>query len=258
MNTLKRNRSRMYACVALLASWVLPGMAAAEDYSLTNVQIFYTGDAKTDVGTGTGTSDKKLAVFRFEHYGTWQYGDNYINLDYFRGKDLGGTGAGSFGGDTRDATFFVYVPRVSLKKTFGWGGGNGFVKDIYLAGRLELASYGDFHAENIGVSFDLAVPGTAFFEQDFYTRYTNFDDGREWLSRTLWLAPFKLGSLGAHYDGLVLIKSTDAAGTDVFTQQDFLLDVVQRGVVQAGVRLEYHHSDDYTRFSPYLMLKVVF
>lgn len=258
MHASKRNRSRRWALAALLTAWMLPGMAAAEDYSLTNLQMFYTNNAKSDVGTGTGTSDEKLAVFRFEHYGTWKYGNNYINLDYFRGRDLGGEGAGSFGGDTKDSTFFVYVPRISLKQTFGWGGGDGFVKDIYLAGRLELASYGDFHANNVGVSFDLAVPGTAFFEQDFYVRRTNFDDGNQWLSRTLWLAPFKLGSLGAHYDGLVLIKSADTAGTDLFTQQDLLIDVVPRGMVQAGVRLEYHRTDDDARFSPYLLLKIVF
>ncbi len=129
----------------------------------------------------------------------------------------------------------VHVPRIGLKKTFGWGGGNGLVKDICLA-----------------------VPGTAFFEQDFYVRPTNFDEGNQWLSRTLWLAPFKLGSLGAHYDGPVLIKRTNVAGTDLFAQQDLLIDVVPRGMVQAGVRLEDHHSEDESRFSPHLMFRAVF
>lgn len=103
MNTSNRNPAGLHACVVLLSAMLFSGAAAAEDYSLTDLQILYTGKSKADAGTGTGTSDEKLTNFRFEHFGVWNYGDNYINLDYYRGKDLGGTGSGSFGGEIHQA-----------------------------------------------------------------------------------------------------------------------------------------------------------
>ena len=245
---------RLWACLALIGL-LLWGPAYSEDFSSTDIQALYTTRAKTDAGTGQGTADEKLTTFRFEHFGTWKYGDNFIDLDWFHGKEVGGKAAGSFGTETSDSYFFIYVPRVSLSKTLGFSLGDGFIKDIYAAVRLERASYANFRADNLGLSVDLKVPGTVFFEQDFYLRQTNFDVGNKFLSRTVWLAPFSLGGLSAHFDGLVLIKTTDNAGTDVFSQLDLLADLTSKGGIQTGIRFEYHRAKDYSRSTPYVMLK---
>ena len=230
----------------------------AEDFSLTDVQAYYTTRAKADPGDGTGTRNEDLAVLRAEHYGTWAYGNNYIDLDLFMGTQVGGKGAGAGGGDASHQFFFTYQPRLSLGALFGSGTGTGLVKDVFAVYRMERGSYGDFRADNFGLSLDVAVPGTAFFEQDFLARSTNFDRSTKFLSRTVWLAPFDVHGLGVHFDALVLIKSTDASGTDVFAQPDLLFDLLPKGRLQLGTRLEYHSARAYSRFTPYVLLKWIF
>lgn len=246
------------ACAAISSTSV-----HAEDYSSTNVQLFTTNRSKADVFNGTGTADEKMTAFRAEHYGTWTYGDNYIALDLFNGKNVGGPTAGSFGANTSNQTYFVYQPRVSLSKTVGLNLGGGLVKDIYATYRREQASYGNFYSNNYGVSFDLAVPGTVFFEQDFMYRSTSVDTDSNWLSRTVWLAPFNVGGVGVHFDGLLLVKSTDNFGANVLAQPDLLVDVLPKGRLQVGLRLEYARYKSlggarYSRTTPYLMAKLAF
>lgn len=252
--------------VRIVAVWVvscalllLAGPSQAEEFSSTDLQVLYTpflDRDDPDLGNGIFTSSNRLTAARLEHYGTWKYGDNFFCADLTEGTRVGGSGSGSFGSDTRAHIFLVYVPRFSLTKIADKPL-SGFVKDVYLAGRLERASYGSYMAENIGISFDLKIPGTVFFEQDFYARKTNYDKGAEFLSRTVWLAPFAVGPVGLHFDGLALVKTTDN-GVNAFTQLDFLADLLKNGQLQAGIRLESAYYKHYERNTPYLMVKWVF
>lgn len=245
----------LFICTLILAS--NPGHA--EEFSSTDFQVLYTpflNKSDPDLGNGIFTKDNSITAVRLEHYGTWKYGDNFLSADLTEGRNVGGNTSGSFGARTDSQLFLVYVPRLSLTKLADKPL-NGFIKDVYLAGRLERASYGSYQAENIGISFDLKIPGTVFFEQDFYVRRTNYDKGPEFLSRTVWLAPFSAGPVGMHLDGLALIKSTDK-GPNVFTQLDLLADVFNKGQIQAGIRLESAFYRHYERNTPYLMLKWVF
>lgn len=254
---------RHVAGLSLLACLGNANLAQAETFSITNVQMFATNKAKADAFNGYGTADEDLTVFRAEHFGGWEYGDNYINLDLFHGADVGGNGSGSFGADTKHHTFFVFQPRLFLPGLKNIGDGEAFVRNVYFSYRREQASYGNFYSDNAGISLDLAVPGTQFFEIDFLARKTNVDDGTKWLTRVVWLAPFNIGRLGAHFDGLVLVKSTDDFGTNILAQTDLLFDVLNKGQLQAGIRLEHARYDDpaggdYSRTSPYLMVKLFF
>ena len=254
---------RHVAGLSLLACLGCASLAQAETFSITNVQLFTTNNAEADVFNGYGTADEDLTVFRAEHFGGWEYGDNYINLDLFHGADVGGNGSGSFGADTKQHTFFVYQPRLFLPGLKNIADGEAFVRNVYFSYRREQASYGNFYSDNAGISLDLAIPGTQFFEIDFLARKTNVDDGTKWLTRVVWLAPFDIGRLGAHFDGLVLVKSTDDFGTNILAQTDLLFDVLNKGQLQAGIRLEHARYDDpaggdYSRTSPYLMAKLFF
>ncbi len=238
---------------------LVSGPSHAEEFSSTDLQVLYTpflDRDDPDLGNGIFTDSNRLTAVRLEHFGTWEYGDNFFCTDLTEGNEVGGKGSGSFGGDTESHLFLVYVPRLSITKLANTPL-KGFVKDVYLAGRLERASYGSYMAENLGISFDLKIPGTAFFEQDFYARNTNYDKGVEFLSRTVWLAPFSAGPVGMHFDGLALVKTTDN-GVNAFTQLDLLADVFNKGRLQAGVRLESAYYKDYERNTPYFMLKWVF
>lgn len=251
-------------CLMICSLLLVSGPSQAEEFSSTDLQVLYTpflDKDNPDLGNGIFSNSNRLTAARLEHFGTWKYGDNYFSVDLTEGSTVGGKGSGSFGSDSNAHLFLVYVPRFSLTKisnTQMTGTPlDSFVKDMYLAGRLERASYGSYRAENIGISFDLKVPGTAFFEQDFYARKTNYDDGVEFLSRTVWLAPFTVGPVGMHFDGLALVKTTDN-GLNAFTQLDFLVDVINKGQLQAGIRLESAHYKHFDRDTPYFMLKWVF
>ena len=262
MKHMQKVRFWMLAAVIAACMMLPAGPVRAEDFSSTDLQLLYTpflDKDDPDLGNGIFTSSNRLTAARLEHYGTWKYGDNFFCADLTEGTKVGGSGSGSFGGDTRAQIFLVYVPRISLSKVTQtpMTALNGFVKDVYLAGRLERASYGSYQAENVGISFDLKVPGTVFFEQDFYARKTNYDKGAEFLSRTVWLAPFKAGPVGLHFDGLALLKTTDN-GANLFTQLDFLADILKEGRLQAGIRLESAYYKHYERNTPYIMLKWVF
>ena len=258
--SMLNSRFRIAAvCIVSCALLLLAGPSRAEDFSCSDLQLLYTpflDKDDPDLGNGIFTSSNRLTAARLEHYGTWKYGDNFFSVDLNEGSKVGGSGSGSFGSDTRAHLFLVYVPRVSLTKIANKPL-SGFVKDVYVAGRLERASYGSYTAENIGISFDLKIPGTVFFEQDFYARKTNYDKGAEFLSRTVWLAPFAAGPVGLHFDGLALVKTTDN-GVNAFTQLDFLADLLKNGRLQAGIRLESAFYKHYERNTPYLMVKWVF
>lgn len=250
----------LLAVALVVCSLVAEGRVGhAEDFSSTDLQLLHTpflDRNDPDLGNGIFTNNNQLYAARLEHFGTWKYGDNFICIDLTEGKQVGGAGAGSFGANSGEQLFLVYVPRVSVTKVMDRPL-KGFVKDLYLAGRLERASYGNYKAENVGVSVDLKVPGTVFFEQDFYARRTNYDKGAEFLSRTVWLAPFSVGTVGLHFDGLALVKTTDN-GANVFTQLDFLADLLHKGQLQAGIRLESAYYKHYDRNTPYFMVKWVF
>lgn len=255
---------RTLACALLLCSLLLAsGPSRAEEFSCTDLQVLYTpllDKDEPDLGNGIFTDSNRLTAARLEHFGTWKYGDNFFSVDLTEGSKVAGSGSGSFGGDTTSHTFLVYVPRFSVTKVLGMEPSApiaGVVKDVYLAGRLERASYGSYTAENVGLSVDLKIPGTAFFEQDFYARKTNYDKGTEFLSRTVWLAPFTLGPVGMHFDGLALVKTTDN-GANAFTQLDLLADLLAKGQLQAGIRLESAHYKHFDRDTPFLMVKWVF
>jgi hypothetical protein len=94
-------------------------------------------------------------------------------------------------------------------------------------------------------------------------RKTSVDASTKWLSRTVWLAPMNVGGMDIHFDGLILVKSTDNFGTNVLAQPDLLIDVLPKGRLQAGVRVEYARyktpgGGSYRRTTPFLMAKLVF
>jgi nucleoside-specific outer membrane channel protein Tsx len=263
VSTSRQFKRRVIPAVLAAASISGAGVAQAEDYSLTDIQLLTTHRSKADVFNGTGTRDEKLTVLRAEHFGTWAYGDNLINLDLFHGERVGGGASGSFGTDTGNQMFFIYQPRISFSRLAGREAGQGFIKDVYLTARREQASYANFWANNVGVSFDLNLPGVAFFEQDFMIRKTSVDASTRWLSRTVWLAPINVGGMGIHFDALILVKSTDEFGTNVLAQPDLLIGLLPKGRLQAGVRVEYARykmpgGASYRRTTPFVMAKLVF
>jgi nucleoside-specific outer membrane channel protein Tsx len=258
---------KLLSALAFLAAGFAVPALAAETYEFTDAVIEYTDNAKYDPIYGTGTDDQKLTTLRLEHFGVNGVGDNYINAEVYFGKNVGNipsfaAGAGSFGDNNQSNQFLVYNPRLSASKITGSDWSAGFIKDFYLAGRLEVESYANFRSPSIGLSVDLKVPGASFFEQDLYFRrsfYTgNTTTGGTLYSRTVFVFPVTAGPINAKIYGLLLInKRRDAYGTEEFFQPDLMFPIGHTGI-ELGYRHEIHRYDGYFRQSPTFMAKWFF
>ncbi len=236
--------------------FVTPVMA--EDYSATDVQILYGVNAKADAVNGTGTSNEKLTTVRFEHYGTFSLGDNYLSLDLFRGGQVGGQGAGSFGGDSKYQSFFVYMPRLSISKLTEKSLEFGPLKDVGLTTRFEYSSYANYRAVGPGLSFTWDVPGLAYLETAAYARKTNFS-GTHPLIRVVWIAPFTVAGLHFSADGLLLYSRPDNLGSNILAQPELRFSLDSNKKIDLGVRVEYAAysagGTHYSRTTPMLMAR---
>jgi nucleoside-specific outer membrane channel protein Tsx len=257
---MKSTRSSLKAAI-VAASFLFTSVAVAEDFSVTSATILYTTKSKADPVLGTGTGDEKLTTFQFEHFGGNAIGDIYIDAEVFNGKLVGGPSSGSFGGNTQNQSLIVFNPRLSLGKTTGNKFELGPISDVSLIARFERASYADFRSDNFGVSFNFKVPGVAYLESGILRRSTNFYSGKA-LWRTVWFAPMDLGSSKLHFNGLLLVNGTEVNGTEVFARPELLYQFDSKGMIQAGVRLEYHGykiaGKNYRRTSPNVMAKWTF
>lgn len=252
---MKSLNSSLVVLVAAV-SGAMPAMA--EDYSSTDVQVLYTTHAKADAVNGTGTQDEAMSTIRFEHFGTYSLGDNYFSLDLFKGNQVGGAGAGSFGGDAGYQSFFVWMPRVSLSKLTGKSMVFGPLQDIGLTARVEVASYGNYAAQAPGVSLTWKVPGLAYLETALYSRKSNFS-GSHSLLRVVALAPFAVGGMKFNADALLLVSNPDGLGTNVLFQPELRVALDAAGKIEAGIRIEHVSYQaggvDYSRTTPNLMLR---
>lgn len=244
-------------CAALSAS-ICSSVSLAEDYSATDVQLLYTTRSKADPVNGTGTSNEKLTSFRFEHYGTFKYGDSYLNFDNYYGENVGGPGAGSFGGNASNQQYATWMPRISLGKLLGEPLQFGPIMDVSLAARVEYASYGNFRAHGFGPSVDLKVPAFDYIQVRYLWRDTNYDKHHGFL-HTAWGTAFAAGSRKVHFDGYFWTTATDSNGRRLFAEPDLTIDIDPKGTFQAGLRVTRDtyklNGASYSRNSPQFILK---
>ncbi|HRP26012.1 outer membrane protein OmpK [Thauera sp.] len=266
----KRLAALLTSCGVALGMATAYSAHAVESWQNTNVNIGYTTNSKFDPVFGTGTEDKKLTTVRLEHFGVHEYGDNYFFFDTYHGKGVGnffGDGAGSFGEETGNQYFGVWNPRLSLSRISGKDLSFGIIKDVNLAARLERGSYANFRADNLGLAFDLDVPGFSFFETDFYGRRARFTgDGGDAVKTLFWrtfaILPFEFGGFQFTWSPLLLVNfNNEERGTTVFVQPDLWLKINSH--FDIGYRHEYARysktdaegGGTYSRHTPTLQLR---
>jgi len=239
-----------------------PGFCYAADYPEFNINVLSamaTGNSKADPILGTGTSDKNLTTYQFEHFSTFKYGDIYLDAELYKGHDVGGEGAASGGSGKDSQSLLVANPRLSLGKMTGRSFAFGPITDVSLIARWEDASYGDFRSRNYGLSLNFDVPGFAYFESGLLQRTTNYNDPT-WLWRSYLISkPWEIAGQQFNFTLLSLINGTDHNGTEYFTRPEVLWHVDKAGAFQLGVRVETHHydigGDRYERVSPNIIFK---
>ncbi len=171
-----------YLALSLLATAGANTQAA--EWSTTNVQLLY--------GDGYELGDNAMAIMTLEHANGWKYGDNFFFVDVSNPLDKG---TGFYG---------EFSPRLSLGKISGKDLSFGIVKDVLLAGTLEMGE--DLRAYLVGVGFALDLPKFAFADVNLYYR----ESERDWLAEQTdagaqvtidWLLPFELGGQKLAFEG---------------------------------------------------------
>jgi hypothetical protein len=265
-------KNHLVACLTSLAIASTLGIQVAqatEVFQTTDVTFGYTNKAKFDPVYGTGTSDEKQTVMRLEHLGVHSFGDNYFSIDSYRGNEAGnipalsaaGLNAGSFADNTKYQYLILWLTRGSLLKLVGAKPGAGLIKDVYAEYRMERGSYANFHSDNVGVSFDLNLPGFTWFQTEFLARKSHFtgataDDRKTSLFwHTVAILPFDVGGLSFTFMPLLQMNFSKGPNeTDTFIQPDLWLKI-KNTPFEVGYRHEYHKFKNYKRTSPTAMVK---
>jgi len=250
----------------LIASFVLLScgsqIAQADDFNVNVLSVLHTSNSKADPVLGTGTSDKDLTTFQFEHFSSFKYGDIYLDAELYSGDDVGNEEELGISAGKNTQSLFVANPRLSLSKMTGRSFSYGPISDVSLIARWERASYGDFRSNNYGVSLNFNVPGFSYFESGLLQRKTNYNNAT-WLWRSYLISkPWTMLGQDFNMTLLSLINGTDHNGTEVFLRPELLWHIDEPGSVQLGVRLETHHykieGDQYERYTPNLVFKWFF
>ncbi|GMG87077.1 outer membrane protein OmpK [Biformimicrobium ophioploci] len=147
-----------------------------------------------------GTDDSSRSVITFEHVSGHSWGDVFMFADYLKSSD------------DSEELYTEISPRLSLGKLGGKELSWGPVKDVLVAGTIELGNFEDpdrltatgphFMNTLTGVGFDLQVPGFAFVQANVYHRNNEDKANNEQLT-LVWAAPFKLGTAEFVYDGFI-------------------------------------------------------
>ncbi|MGK2953147.1 MAG: outer membrane protein OmpK [Thiobacillus sp.] len=222
-----RSTSHILA-LSLLASASMTSQAA--EWSTTNVQALY--------GDGYELGDKSMAIMTLEHANGWKYGDNFFFLDVSN-PTAAGTGY-----------YAEFSPRLSLGKISGKDMSFGIVKDVLVAGTLEMGE--DLRASLIGVGLALNLPKFAFADLNLYYRKSE----RDWLAvqtdagaqATIdWLLPFEVAGQKIAFEGFADYAWGEKGGSapkadNLVAGPRLLIDVGNwfgaPGTLQAGVEYQ--------------------
>jgi nucleoside-specific outer membrane channel protein Tsx len=247
------------AAALLAATALLPAAHATEVFQNTDLILGYTSQGKPDGVFGTGTSDNKAASLRFEHFGVHGFGDNYFFVDDVQGNQVAGPGAGSFGKDTQHQYTLVWNARVSASKLSGQPLAFGPVSDVSLMYRMERASYANYAANMVGPSFDLKLPGFAWFQTSvlFNKQSHSFAGPQDRQGHVFWhtfaILPFELGGAKFSFSPLLWVNFAKGAGkTETYVEPDLWLKL-GGSPVDLGLRVQYHALKGYSRTSPTLL-----
>ncbi len=190
------NVKQLITALCLFFGWV---HTAAAELIWSSFSLSYLKGNDYEVG------DSKRDVLTVEHASGSTWGDNFFFLDHLSSDD--GT----------VTNYFELAPRLSLSYVSGTKLSLGPINDVYIATTWEG---GEFNNYLYGVGFNISVPGTKYFNVNFYKANNDLWDDDEQVTIT-WGIPFTLASAEFLYDGFLdYSSSSDTNATETnFTSQ---------------------------------------
>ncbi len=223
----------------------------SESFSTTNCQLL-TGSKFQDHFYGYNTNTGEMRTLTLEHFGVWDYGDNFFFMDLVTGQFLDFIGTPT-GNKTR--MYGEWSLRLSVSKLLKSDLSILLLKDMYLAGQVNRDGEG-FHAELIGLGSDLNLPLFSLFSFNAYSRKDNFNS-RTWQTTFVWILPL---SPFLHTEGFMDLYGSDNNGMEIGTQSQVLVDIGALlgkvpGKFQVGLEWYIHNNDNLNSSVPQAMLK---
>ena len=221
----------------------------AEEYSKTAVKFLY-GSNFHDPQFDTDTQDGRMGTIQLQHFGLWNYGENYFEADLYQGNFVGD--GISDGNSSR--IFAKWVTRLSAAKISGKAEGFqfGVVRDLLLAARIDRQGNG-FYANMVGVGLTLFPNSSLKVGSDFYLRKDKFNHAT-FQASPYWHLPFQSGSAQFLATGFIDLAGTDLFGADLSSTPEFLWDAgavfKENDRLLLGVALSYHHNSVTHDFAP--------
>jgi nucleoside-specific outer membrane channel protein Tsx len=243
MNTHRVPPSARRVAFALIAALLAPAAQADGGFSTTNVQLLQGYSFKDNL-LGYDTYGGTMTTVTINHFSTWEYGDNFLFGDAYRGNFKGGYGADLYG---------EWHPRLFLNKLAGLPAG-GVVRNWGVAAELNQGR--GFTALMAGPGFDLALPGFVVAGVNLYYRYdTVYIPGvvdiytHTWQLSPFWTVPFSLGKAQFLFTGFLDLTTNHDKKLDLMTQPELLVDVgallgQKAGKLHAGVEWYLHSYAD--------------
>jgi len=210
---MQKGLNRLTTLLILVTMLVVCGatqaLAGAAQWQSSNLQYLYGNNFKL--------GDETRSTITFEHANGWKYGDNFFFVD-ITNPDRSG--------DKTDTGFYGEIsPRLSIGKIAGKDLSFSIVKDVLVAGTLEVGE--GFHNQLYGLGFSLDLPTFAFFDLNIYVRDNLNESGTTYQITPVWALPFSIGSVKMVFEGFI-----DFAGKEGNTAANF--DAQPRLLVDLG------------------------
>lgn len=233
------------------AALTLSAGAHAADWSDTEISVlhgkkFHDNDNDVDIAK---------TIVTLQHASGYKYGRNFFFVDMIKSD-----GADNHAGEV----YGEYYHTLSVTKLAGKDWSKNLVKDIGITGGLNYGSKNNEFGSNpkillLGPTFDLNVPGFAFFNVDVLAykdtgTFSGFGGGRlcgdsdvTYQITPAWLLPFSLGSAKFSFTGFVdLIGNHGTCERQILAQPQLRWDVGNHmgkpDTVFLGLEYQYWHN----------------
>lgn len=244
-----KSLSRLTVIFITLCLFAAPALAGSAVWSTTNVQFLYGEDFEL--------GDSIRTTLTVEHANGWKYGDNFFFLDVENPNRNGNNSSTSL--------YAEFSPRLSIGKISGADLSFGPIKDLLLAGTVEMGN--GFHNYLYGLGLSLDLPKFAYFDLNVYVRNSLSQEGTTYQVTPCWALPFSLGSSNLLFEGFADIAGSEgSAASNIDFQPRLLVDVGNYAGAPdnlwAGIEYIYWHNkfgvDGVDEHNPQAMVKWVF
>lgn len=168
--------------VTILTLLILAEKATADEGQFLH---WHSTDVQFLNGNNFELGSRERTTITFQHANGWKYGDNFLFYDMVLG-------------DASD--YFEYHPRLSLSKISDRNLTLGPIKDILIAGTLEVPATGSArYLGGLGIDWD--VPGFSFLKTNFYLRDNPDLAGNTWGTTFSWKRKIDIGNHKFLLDG---------------------------------------------------------